>query len=270
MSQIEPFTANLKAVKLLLGMIKTIQFRPVATCDIQEEGLTFTVTEHQSIKAVVYAKRIMFEQYRLGTIDRSSFDLHLVTLVDCLGVVCPSGMMEGCKMKYNGIGTPLELTREDNHTHLTHTCKIKTMEPELDTIDLSVNDREIVQTVIMKASLLQDALGDLDSSCEQITIKFFSQDLHFQLFGTGTNGTTSMTDYHADNAEPFIAFDFSCDGTYKYLYSHIARCTKALDQASDVTMKISVEGFLSLLFKIGTSVNDDAAYVEFTFIPCVE
>ncbi|KAI8336091.1 Rad1/Rec1/Rad17 [Chlamydoabsidia padenii] len=270
MSQIQPFSSNLNTVKLLIGMIKAIQFKPTATCHIHVEGLTFTVTENQCIKAVVYAKRAMFERYRPGSEDLPAFDIHLGTFVDCLGILCPSGASDECRIYYEGAGSPLELKREDGDMRLTKTCKIKTMDTEPGALELSINDADNEQTVIMKASWLQDALGDLDSTCEKVAIVFSSEDPCFQLFGTGANGTSSVTEYHEDVAEPFIAFECSREGTYRYLYSHISRCSKALDQASDVSLKISTEGVLSLLFKIGSNTNDDSAYVEFTIIPCEE
>ncbi|SAM03477.1 hypothetical protein [Absidia glauca] len=273
MSQIQqqPFSAQLKAVKLLIGMLKAVQFKQIATCHIHEEGLTFTVSENQCIKAVVYAKSVMFERYHPGSDNIPPFDLHMGTLVDCLGILCPSGTLDECRIRYNGAGSPLELTREDGSMRLTNICKLKTLDVEPDQLDVFMNDAENEQTVIMKASWLQDALGDLDSTCEKVTIVFSDQDPCFQLFGTGANGTNSMTEYHEDSsAEPFIAFECSGEGTYRYLYSHISRCSKALDQASDVSLNISTEGVLSLLFKVGHNANDDAAYVEFTIIPCTE
>ncbi|ORZ18440.1 Rad1/Rec1/Rad17 [Absidia repens] len=264
------FSATLNTIKLLTGMIKAIQFRSTATCSIHEEGLTFTVTESQSIKAIAYAKRSMFERYRRGTDIVPDFDIHLGAFVDCLGILCPAAALDECQIQYEGVGSPLILTRTDSEKQLTNTCKIQTLEPEPDIQSLSMYDSDTEQTVIMKASWLQDALGDLDSTCDRVSIVFSEQDPCFQLFGTGTNGTSSITEYHEDYAEPFISFDCSREGTYKYLYSHISRCTKALDQASDVSLKISKEGVLHLLFKMGSNANDDAAYVEFTIIPCID
>ncbi|CAO3598793.1 unnamed protein product [Absidia cylindrospora] len=184
--------------------------------------------------------------------------------------LCPTAALDECQIQYEGVGSPLILTRTDSEKQSTNTCKIQTLEPEPDIQSLSIYDSDNEQTVIMKASWLQDALGDLDSTCDRVSIVFSAQDPCFQLFGTGTNGTSSITEYHEDYAEPFISFDCSREGTYRYLYSHISRCTKALDQASDVSLKISKKGVLSLLFKMGSNANDDAAYVEFTIIPCID
>ncbi|CAO3631748.1 unnamed protein product [Cunninghamella echinulata] len=248
-------------VDLFSGDIKS-----TATCHIYEEGMTFTVVEHQCLKAVAFVKRLNFERYRKQpdtTVE--PFNVNLNTFVDCLSILGPSasGTADTCKIIYRSEGSPLEITREDRELKLSITSKITPLEVDTDAASITANDTEVIQRAIMKANWLNDALSDLDTSCERVTMVFSNVDPCFKLYGEGGTGIDSMTEYF-ENTEPIVGFDSTEDGSYSYLYSHIIHCTKALEQAKEVSMKVSSEGILSMLFRLKS--NDDA-YIEFTVLP---
>ncbi|CAO3633097.1 unnamed protein product [Cunninghamella blakesleeana] len=262
--QVDAFTGDIKSVKLLLSLIKPIQFKTTATCNIYDEGFTFTVVDHQCLKAVAFIKRLDFERYRKQD-DIEPFNINLNTLVDCLGLLGPSasGTADTCKIRYRGDGSPLEIIREVRESKLSITCKITPLEVDMDSLDITINNREIIQRAIMKADSLLDALSALDKGCKRVTMAFSNSDPCFKLYSEGGSESDILTEYF-ENTEPVIGFDCGEEGSYSYLYSHLIQCIKALEQAKEVSMKISSDGVLSMLFRLKS--NDDA-YIEFTVLP---
>ena len=82
----------------------------IPTCNIYDEGLTFTVEESHCVKAIAYVKRHMFEKYR-KTHDFPPFGIGLNTLLDSLSLLGPTNTAaaDTCKLIYQGPGSHLEL-----------------------------------------------------------------------------------------------------------------------------------------------------------------
>ncbi|ORX42789.1 hypothetical protein DM01DRAFT_149029 [Hesseltinella vesiculosa] len=262
---VEAFSGTVKSVKLLIGLVKSIQFKQNATVHFHEEGMTLTVMIHHLMKAVVFVKRLVFEQYRRQADDIAPFDINLPTFLECLTMMGPTvGLMDTCRIAYQGPGYPLRLMREDREAHLSIQCNITPLESDPEGIELMVNDLDTVQRVIIKAQWLQDAFGDLDSECNRVNMVFSTSDPCLILYGDGANGVTSNTEYQA-GSEAFVGFECHEPGTYSYQYTHINSCLKALEQASEVSLRINTEGVLCILIRLrGT----DDAYLEYTILPC--
>ncbi|KAI8075289.1 Rad1/Rec1/Rad17 [Gongronella butleri] len=264
------FNGTLKSVKLLMGLIKAVQFKPTATFDFHDEGITLMTTEHQNMKAVVFIKRLLFERYRRLPEDIPSFDIHLQTLQDCLGMIGPAmGTNDTCRLIYRGTGAPLEIMLEDKEAHLVINCKVTPLETEPDAMDFMINDQETAQRIIIKAQWLLDAFGDLDSECSKVVFAFNSTETNsaspcFMLYGDGANGVTSKTEFTLDS-EAFIGFESTQAAQYSYQYTHINHCVKAVEQASEVSLRINTDGVLCILIRLKAT---DEANLEYTILPC--
>jgi hypothetical protein len=68
-------------------------------------------------------------------------------------------------------------------------CMLKTMEPEDEVIGLTTGqDVDWLQATLMKSDWLQDALSDLDSTCESVTFHVSPNDQFFRLSANGETG----------------------------------------------------------------------------------
>jgi hypothetical protein len=66
---------------------------------------------------------------------------------------------------------------------------LKTMEPEDEVIGLTTGqDVDWLQATLMKSDWLQDALSDLDSTCESVTFHVSPNDQFFRLSANGETG----------------------------------------------------------------------------------
>ncbi|KAI9499179.1 Rad1/Rec1/Rad17 [Zychaea mexicana] len=257
------FSGEVSSVRTVLNLLKSIQIKNIATCNIYDEGITFTCVETHRIKAIAYLRRHMFESYRKQqNQDIPTFGVGLNTLIDCLSLLGPASTpaADTCKFRYSVTGSHLEIIRDDRENNVSTNCRLVTLEPDEENMELSLNDdRNLSQQLIMKSSWLKEAMSDVDNSCERIIMTFSPTDPCFSLSGEGNIGTFQME--YQEHSEPFISFHCHEEASYSYHASHIAYCNKALDQSDEVSLRVSRDGVLSMLFRIQES------HVEFTMLP---
>ncbi|CAO3681857.1 unnamed protein product [Rhizopus stolonifer] len=155
--------------------------------------------------------------------------------------------------------------RYDRVHKKTSACNIIPMQPEEESVDSLLGNTDIhTQKMISKSDWLSDFLGGLDKSCESIAFSFSPHGTPFTFSAIGP-GISSETSY-PEHSEPFINFECDRDLSFSYLYSHIILCKKALEHAVEVSIEMSLNGSLCMLFQIESSqgVHD---FVEFTFVP---
>ncbi|KAF7726825.1 ssDNA endodeoxyribonuclease [Apophysomyces ossiformis] len=103
------FTGEITNVKTLIGLLKAIQFGTSTTCNIYDEGLTFTVQTSYRLKAVIYIKKNTFATFwKLNEVEITPFALDLKSLVNCLSWG-GTAAANTCKLHYVGPGYQLEL-----------------------------------------------------------------------------------------------------------------------------------------------------------------
>ncbi|KAI8144695.1 Rad1/Rec1/Rad17 [Fennellomyces sp. T-0311] len=260
MATTNAFVGEVRSIRTVLNLLKAIHIKNIATCTIYDEGITFTVVETHRIKAIAYIRRHMFEAYRKHQ-DMPTFSVGLNTLVDSLSLLgSGSSTADSCKFRYSTDGSHFEIIRDDRENDVSMHCRLVTLDPDSENLDLSLSDdRNLGQRAIMKSSWLKEALSDLDKSCERITMKFSPTDPCFSLSGEGNNGAFEME--YPEHSESFISFQCNERAEFSYHFSHINYCNKALDQSDEVSLRVSRDGVLSMLFRI------DESHVEFTMLP---
>jgi hypothetical protein len=78
----------------------------MTTCHIYEAGITFTVEEPRTMKAVIFLKKPMFEYFQREDVDIPQFTVGLQKLIDCLHLISPivqTGSVpvdSSCEIKY--------------------------------------------------------------------------------------------------------------------------------------------------------------------------
>ncbi|KAG2224993.1 hypothetical protein INT45_000114 [Circinella minor] len=257
------FSGEVNSLRTVLNLLKSIHIKNIATCNIYDEGITFTVVETHRVKAIAYIRRHMFEIYRKQQGQEvPTFGIGLNTLIDSLSLLGPASTpaADTCKIQYPSTGTHLVISRDDRENDVSTHCRLVTLEPDSENLELSLNDEpNLSQRAIMKSSWLKEAMSDLDKSCEKINMTFSPTDPCFSLTGEGNNGTFEME--YPEHSESFISFHCNEEATYSYHFSHIVYCNKALDQSDEVSLRVSRDGVLSMLFRIQES------HVEFTMLP---
>ncbi|KAJ2958384.1 hypothetical protein NQZ79_g6005 [Umbelopsis isabellina] len=254
------FSGELNSIRPLLTMLKAIQIKGYITCTIDPQVITFVAQDMHSIKATAYMRREHFSRYRYTGSDDDpppQFTVGSDALIGCLSIIA-SNSNDACKVKYAGEGAVLEFRGENKDA--VEICMLKTMEPEVEVIGLTTGqDVDWLQATLMKSDWLQDALSDLDSTCDSVTFHVSPNDQFFRLSANGESGEWNM-EYPADS-DAFLEFQAETEVKFSYRYSHIALCKKALEISENVSLRTDPYGFLGMLFSVETSSKE--AYVEF-------
>ncbi|KAI9278707.1 repair protein Rad1/Rec1/Rad17-domain-containing protein [Phascolomyces articulosus] len=149
------FSGEVNSVRTVLNLLKSIQMiKNIATCNIYDEGITFTVIETHRVKAIAYLRRHMFEIYgKQEGQDIPTFGINLNTLIDSLSLFGPasSPAADTCKIRYPSTGTHLEIIRDDRENDASTQCRLVTLDPDRENLELDLNDEpNLSQRAIMK------------------------------------------------------------------------------------------------------------------------
>jgi len=200
------------------------------------------------------------------------------------------GMTGLCRLSYNGPGSDLCITLEESN--VTTTCNLTTYEPETimgngpatDTDDLEIPfDRNtLTQKVIMRASLLYDAIAELaTTSPDHLTIVSSPKAPYFSLSAIGPLGSATV-DFNKDSTttssgkdgapglqllETFQVAGRRVVNTYKF--SVVRATAKAMAVAEKVSIRTDAQGVLSLQFMVQLE-GGHVTFVDFRFVPNVE
>lgn len=197
------------------------------------------------------------------------------------------GMSGLCRFTYAGIGSPLCITLEENN--VITTCQLTTYEPEsimgtsaddIEDLEIPFDRNALTQKVIMRATLLHDAIAELATTTpDKLTIVSSPRAPYFSLSAIGPLGSTTV-DFNKDAvAAP------QCDGapgaqlleTFQvasqrvvntYGFEAIRKAVKAMAIAEKVSIRTDSQGVLSLQFMVQLE-GGHVTFVDFKFVPYV-
>jgi cell cycle checkpoint protein len=167
-----------------------------------------------------------------------------------------------CRISYYACGDPLSIILEESG--VTTTCELATYEPEFKN-EIPFQTDGLASKIIMKASLLYDAITELSStSPTRLTIAASPAAPHFTLSSSGPFGS-AMVEF-SKNPDALEKFEVRKRAVNTYKYSLIKGASRAMAIASKVSIRADVQGVLSLQFMI---VGDGGAvsFVDFRFVP---
>jgi cell cycle checkpoint protein len=168
-----------------------------------------------------------------------------------------------CRISYYARGDPLSIILEESG--VTTTCELATYEPEFKN-EIPFQTDLLASKIIMKASLLYDAITELSStSPTRLTIAASPAAPHFTLSSSGPFGS-AMVEFSKKNPDALEKFEVRKRAVNTYKYSLIKGASRAMAIASKVSIRADVQGVLSLQFMI---VGDGGAvsFVDFRFVP---
>jgi len=200
------------------------------------------------------------------------------------------GMTGLCRLSYNGPGSNLCITLEESN--VTTTCELTTYEPETimgngpttdsDDFEIPFDRNTLTQKVIMRASLLHDAIAELaTTSPDRLTIVSSPKAPYFSLSAIGPLGSATV-DFNKDATSAYPSKDgapgpqlletFQVAGrrvvnTYKF--SVIRATAKAMAVAEKVSIRTDAQGVLSLQFMVQLE-GGHVTFVDFRFVPYVD
>ncbi len=158
-------------------------------------------------------------------------------------------------------------------------CDISTMETD-ETPILAMDHMDRRAQMILGAEWLTAALQNFHQSCSRITFTFHPATRadrrgFLRIHGETDAGSAEAT-LPADG-KPVFKFDCERKTEYSYSFAHVSLALKGLQTASKASVRIDVNGLLSIqcLIPIGQSLMDDATRggrvkIEASHLPIVD
>uniref|UniRef100_H2YAI2 Cell cycle checkpoint protein RAD1 n=1 Tax=Ciona savignyi TaxID=51511 RepID=H2YAI2_CIOSA len=170
-------------------ILKAIHFKDTATIFATENGLKVTVEDSKCIQANAFIQDQVFQEYSIRD-EALTFQINLDILQECLSIFGSTNSATSMRMMYNGYGTPLVLTLEEDGA--VTDCSIKTMEPD-DILDFEFSAANVVDKIIMKAECLREAFNEMDVTSEVLQITMSPHPPHFRLATFGLLGQSHVS-----------------------------------------------------------------------------
>lgn len=173
-----------------------------------------------------------------------------------------------CRFSYAGSGSPLSIVLEESN--VTTTCALTTYEPEAELGgDIPLKRDALVLKIIMKASLLLNAMTELDStSPTRLTLEVSPSAPNLTLSASGPHASASV-EFSEDKQ---LLETFQCAGiaANSYKFSMIKGASKAMALASKVSIRTDENGVLSLQFMIEGEGSSGDSFVDFRFVALLD
>ncbi|KAI0293392.1 Rad1/Rec1/Rad17 [Russula brevipes] len=164
-----------------------------------------------------------------------------------------AGKTVGMRLSYAGEGHPLSLLIAEGSADPDAKFEVTTYTVEAQP-DMSFDIEQTVLQLILKSSWLHDALAEIDSTCEKITLigsppeqseparrpRVKTAAPVFRIHAEGAFGSTEM-DYPNDR-EVLETVHCAEPVSFSYRVGHIARAQRALQNSSKTSLRIGIDG----------------------------
>jgi cell cycle checkpoint protein len=287
------------SARQLFLLLRCISFSSKAQVEIRPEGLRFTVEESRTIQGLAFLDKALFTSYSYHESapadqedeepDPVIFQISLPALLETLQIFNidtfsrsnhqnpgllsnrPSafspqslGTTNMCRLSYEALGSPLQLIMTE--AGVTTTCNLSTYEPEF-IEEIPIQKSDLAYKIILKSSLLHDALQELSStSPTRLSIVISPQAPFFALSSSGPLGSATV-EFTKDPSllETFIVPRRTVN-TYKY--AMVKSAVRAMALANKVSVRGDEQGVMSLQFLIeGEGANGTPTFIDFRFVP---
>ncbi|KAH9999066.1 Rad1/Rec1/Rad17 [Russula vinacea] len=195
-----------------------------------------------------------------------------------------AGKTVGMRLSYAGEGHPLSLLIAEGSAEPDAKFEITTYTAETQP-DMSFDIEQTVLQLILKSSWLRDALSEIDSSCEKITLigsppekgepvrrpRATAARPVFRIHAEGAFGSTEM-DYPNDR-EVLETVHCAEPVSFSYRVAHIARAQQALQNSSKTSLRIGNDGSMNMQFLVSSPLaqgGTSEAFISFRFLPLDE
>ncbi|CAI2737743.1 unnamed protein product, partial [Dicrocoelium dendriticum] len=141
-------TLAMDNAKVLINVLKAVQFRDLATVFATPNGLKITVEDAKCIQGNAFLQAELFRDYRISK-EVVSFKTNLSVLIDCFSIFGTSNQLSATSLllTYKDHGSTLDLLLEEDG--VVAECNVKTMEAfeilDFDFSGCSSSDKVIVK-----------------------------------------------------------------------------------------------------------------------------
>ncbi|KYQ57860.1 Cell cycle checkpoint protein RAD1 [Trachymyrmex zeteki] len=249
---------GLTNLKIIIELLKAINFIEIATCLGSENGLKITIEHDKCLQASVYFPSTVFDEFKLK--EDVMFSLSLKILVDCLCMFWPTSQEDSVavQMFYKGTGYPLSIIIEEDG--IITDCSLKTLEVE-ELLDFHIETEDIVNKVVLQTELLAAVtMAELDPTCRIVELRFSPEKPFFRI-GLAGMGSICHIDLPHDND---LINTFQCTKTVTSLFmlGHFKPAINALSCASKVSLRTNNSGLLCFQYMVKTE-DGNTCYMEF-------
>ncbi|KAL8672481.1 MAG: hypothetical protein Q9168_003052 [Polycauliona sp. 1 TL-2023] len=172
------------------------------------------------------------------------------------------GMTGVCRLSYAAKGEPLCVVLEE--AGVTTTCEMVTYEPE-NQEEIPLQRDALTMKIIMRSNWLHDAVNELSStSPSRLTIAASPSAPYLVLSSNGPLGSAAVE--FSRDAQLLETFQVPKRTSNTYKHSLIKTATRAMSNASKVSIRGDEQGVLSLQFMIEIE-GIGISFVEFRFVP---
>ncbi|GLH03962.1 Putative cell cycle checkpoint protein RAD1 [Gryllus bimaculatus] len=253
--------ATLDSVKVLLQLLKAINFRECGIIFATEKGLKVTVEDSKSIQASAFISEDVFETYTLNA-EEVVFKINLNVLKECLNSMSSSNYI-ALKISYKGYGDSLRLIMSQGSS-ITG-CSIKTMEPE-QMLDFHTGTLNIINKVMLRSEYLKEVFNELDPMAEYVEFILSPNTPYFRL-STHSIGGDCRVDIPKD-CDMIESFQCTSLTAAKYKLSHIKPSCKPLSLSQKVSISTDERGLLCFQYMI--RIENYNGYIEYYCTPIVD
>ncbi|KAF9365755.1 ssDNA endodeoxyribonuclease [Mortierella sp. NVP85] len=249
--------------------------------DLQSQSGSFYSSQQGSQHGQHHGQRMPPGYEPDGTV---SFGINLAVLLNCLNMFgtagwssfqngdgnggligggTNSGPVTAIKLSYDGLGSRLNLTLEDNG--IVTTCGVPTFDPE-PPVDLDFTE-ENHSRIVMKyqAQWLEEGLRDLDSTSDRAVIRLSPEVPHLRI---SSLGTMENLDVNYSRGDVIETFDYHYDQPMEisYNFAHVLHVLKVCPVATKANITIDSKDFMKIQFLLPV-VEHRYLFAEYSFSP---
>ncbi|XP_011646863.1 cell cycle checkpoint protein RAD1-like [Pogonomyrmex barbatus] len=255
---------GLTNLRIAIELLKTVNFKEIAICFGNENGLKVTVEDAKCIQASAYIPRTIFDEFKLK--EDVMFSLSLSILVECLSMFRSTSEENSIAVQifYKGIGYPLSIIIVEDG--VITDCSLQTL--EVDTIlDFHLDTGDVVNKIVLQTELLKDAMTELDSTSELVELCLSPEEPFFRISTEGLGGICHIGFPH--DSDLIDTFQCTSTVTSNFKLTHIKQAMKALLCADKVSLRTNNTGLLCFQYMIKTE-SGHVCYVEYYISPLID
>ncbi|RLU16326.1 hypothetical protein DMN91_012086 [Ooceraea biroi] len=253
---------GLANLKIVIQLLKAINFKETAICLGSKKGLKITVEDARCMQASAYIPTEVFDEFESK--EDATFSINLNILVECLCMFWPTSQEDSItvQMFYKGTGYPLSVIIEEDG--VITDCSLRTLE-----VDALLNFylEDVVNKVVLQTELLKDVIAELDPTSELVELRLSPEEPFFRISTNGLGGTCHIDLPH----ESSLIDTFQCTSTAisNFKLSHIKPAMKPLSCANRVSLRTNDAGLLCFQYMIKTE-NGHTCFIEYYISPLID
>lgn len=256
------FTSNFSNTRIMVNLLKTIDFCDRLVMKINEDGVVFSVESFKSLQANIYVPKKSFHGWILN-VEFIQFSMNIQTFIQSLVLMMYNdNNKSNVSFKFHKYGYPFEISCFDEHSNTT--CSIDTYDAS-NLIDFSTFTDNIVAKLMIKSFLIKETLQDIDQSSELFDVTISNTEPNLQISSSGTLGVYCTEFCQSGKAfEMFVCETNKIQNRYKTIF--LKPIHKAANMSTILSIKIDKTGLISFQFMIDNESNE-VFIVEYMCLP---